>query len=124
MRAIALVAVLSACHVGDQTADAGAVSNLDVSAYPSRMNPGSKDGTVIVMGGAEGCHNIPADVAVPGLMAAIDKSEPASCERLSDPVWQTCRFGEVYAKADKSDCICRIAGKEPKAMSCPKDVTK
>jgi hypothetical protein len=84
------------------------------------MNPGSKDGTVIVMGGAEGCHNIAADVAVEGLMAAIDKSEPTSCESLSDPVWQTCRFGEVYAKADKSECVCRIGGKDPKVMSCPK----
>jgi hypothetical protein len=118
--AIAVVALVSACHMGSQTStDAGPANTIDVNAYPLRLNP-SANGHVLVMGGAEGCHNVSADVDLYALMAAINNSEPTSCELLSDPVWQTCRFGEVYAKADKSDCICRVGGKEPKTMACPK----
>jgi hypothetical protein len=84
-----------------------------------RLNPFA-NGHVLVMGGAEGCHNVSADVDVQDLMAAINKTEPTSCDAMSDPAWQTCRFGEVYAKADKSECICRVGGKDPKTMTCPK----
>src|SRR5450631_2087939 len=99
--AVVLALLAAACHTGSlQTSDeAGAASAVDVNAYPTRVNPITATGRVVVMGGAEGCHNVPADVDVSALMAAIDKSEAAGCELLADPVWATCRFGEVYAKA-------------------------
>ncbi len=121
MRVLTVIAFGSACHVGSQTsADAGPVNTIDISAYPVRANPVAPDGRIVVMGGAEGCHEVPSDVDVDGLMAAINKSESTGCELLSDPSWQTCRFGEVYAKADQSECVCRASGKGPKTMPCPK----
>jgi hypothetical protein len=114
----ALAALVCACHTGSQTS-ADAAPGLDVGAYPTRLNP-SANGKVLVMGASEGCHYVAGDVDIYGLMAAINASEPTSCEPMSDPAWQTCRFGEVYAKADKSECICRVGGKDPKTMTCPK----
>jgi len=117
-RVIVLAAFACACHAGSQsTVDAS--STLDVSAYPLRLNP-SANGKILVMGGAEGCHYVAGDVDIDKLMDAINKSEPTSCDALSDSAWQTCRFGEAYAKADKSECVCRASGKEPKTMTCPK----
>jgi hypothetical protein len=118
MRTIVLVAFACACHTGSQTSADASASAIDPNAYPLRLNP-SANGQILVMGGAEGCHNVPGDVDLGALMGAINKSEPTSCDALSDPAWQTCRFGEVYAKADKSECICRSGGKEPRTMTCP-----
>jgi hypothetical protein len=102
------------CHTGD----ARPQPDADISGYPLRLNP-EHGGLAVYMGGSEGCHNVPANVDVAGLMEAINETEPASCALLSDPAWRECPFGAVYAKPDATACVCRTTGAAPKPMRCP-----
>jgi hypothetical protein len=110
----------SATQVTADAADADAAAALDVEAFLLRLNPVGPRGDVLYMGASEGCHYVAANVDVPHLMAAINRTEPTSCAPLSDPAWGECPFGAVYATKDRSDCICRATGKPVKKMTCPK----
>ena len=125
-RALASVSVvitgLVACRAGTSspTLSDASPDTIDVAAFPARLNPELPGGMVLYMGGGEGCHGILASVDVPDLVAAINKSEPTTCAPLTDPAWKECRFGAVYARPDRSKCVCRATGTPARTMACPR----
>ena len=121
MAGVAITALV-ACRAGSGSPmlSDSSPDTIDVAAFPARLNPELPGGMVLYMGGGEGCHGIPASVDVPDLMAAINESEPTTCAPLTDPAWKECRFGAVYARPDRSKCVCRATGTPARTMACPR----
>lgn len=119
---LVLTLLACGCRTTDEaTGTSGPGAPLDVSSYPKRLNPTAASGLVLYMGKGEGCHWVQAAVDVPGLMDAINKTEPASCDLMADPAWRQCPFGAVHANRAGSACICRTSGAPAVPMAaCPK----
>ena len=115
-----LATAVVGCHPDSGAAARPDASMVDLLAFPARVNPEMVGGLVLYMGGGEGCHAIPATVDVEGLMVAINKDCGTSCAPLADPAWRECPYGAVYAKPDRSGCVCRTSDKAPRQMTCPK----